>query len=287
MSPALSGIRDVIKRRTAATSRSIFFGKLFLRAALIAAPFLDKPVIGPLLRRMVALTDEQPTAGYTLPLNVEIAHAIEPVTLPIDLMKETVRSASFRALMHECVCRKTFGCADYPHDLGCVFLGPGARACVKNGLAREASVEECCAHIDRAAALGLPAKALWVEAEEWVWGIEDDQKEQFLEFCFCCPCCCVPFEFERRTNGGLQHILHRSIGWATTVDAACTGCGTCVAACPRQLITVKDGRAAIDPLCGGCGLCVPACPSGALTLLQTTAQKEHLTDYFEGLELRL
>ncbi len=58
---------------------------------------------------------------------------------------------------------------------------------------------------------------------------------------------------------------------ATVTADACTGCGTCVEACPFGAITLAAGDgtgvAVIDPAgCKGCGGCVPVCPTGAIDL---------------------
>lgn len=41
----------------------------------------------------------------------------------------------------------------------------------------------------------------------------------------------------------------------------CTGCGTCVSACPNKAISILDFKASTDrALCNGCGNCVSVCP---------------------------
>jgi ferredoxin len=47
----------------------------------------------------------------------------------------------------------------------------------------------------------------------------------------------------------------------------CTGCETCVAACPAAAITMEGDRAKVDPgLCVDCGTCVDECPAGTISL---------------------
>ena len=47
--------------------------------------------------------------------------------------------------------------------------------------------------------------------------------------------------------------------------AICTGCGTCIAACKRKTIQVKDKKAVIDlKNCAYCGACRSACPQMAI-----------------------
>jgi len=46
----------------------------------------------------------------------------------------------------------------------------------------------------------------------------------------------------------------------------CTGCRSCVYACPRQAITIHDDLAMINEgLCIQCGTCAKVCPVGAIS----------------------
>ena len=47
----------------------------------------------------------------------------------------------------------------------------------------------------------------------------------------------------------------------------CTGCESCVEACPLEAIEMKDDVAVVDEdTCSDCGACVDACPVEAITL---------------------
>jgi len=46
---------------------------------------------------------------------------------------------------------------------------------------------------------------------------------------------------------------------------ACTGCGSCVPACPFGLLDVVDGRVTLAEGCTACGACVDACPFGVFS----------------------
>lgn len=55
---------------------------------------------------------------------------------------------------------------------------------------------------------------------------------------------------------------------AAVVDREkCTGCESCVEACPLDAITMQDGVAVVDEsTCGDCGACVDACPVEAISM---------------------
>ncbi|MBI2886646.1 MAG: 4Fe-4S binding protein [Chloroflexi bacterium] len=75
----------------------------------------------------------------------------------------------------------------------------------------------------------------------------------------------------------LEHPLS-PVGLVQINTAACTACGSCVAACPSGALQLQTQDAAVaitfDPLrCTGCGKCVALCPeqaSGAIHLAQVT-----------------
>jgi len=47
----------------------------------------------------------------------------------------------------------------------------------------------------------------------------------------------------------------------------CTGCGTCVEACPLEAIKLENEKAVVDEeTCTECGSCVSECPLDAISL---------------------
>ncbi len=59
----------------------------------------------------------------------------------------------------------------------------------------------------------------------------------------------------------------------------CTGCGTCVLACPFGAIEIVDGKAKIYESCVDCGACVDECPEDALLLGERVAGEAKVQDY--------
>ena len=47
----------------------------------------------------------------------------------------------------------------------------------------------------------------------------------------------------------------------------CTGCGTCVEACPSEALSLKNDKVTVDAdACVDCGVCVDECPEKALSM---------------------
>ena len=55
---------------------------------------------------------------------------------------------------------------------------------------------------------------------------------------------------------------------AAKVDAqTCTGCETCIDACPSEAIKMEEGKAVIEAdNCVDCGVCVDECPVESITM---------------------
>jgi len=50
-------------------------------------------------------------------------------------------------------------------------------------------------------------------------------------------------------------------------NVKCNGCGTCVAECPSEAISMVDEKAVVDnETCIDCGVCVDACPEEAISM---------------------
>jgi electron transfer flavoprotein alpha subunit len=59
----------------------------------------------------------------------------------------------------------------------------------------------------------------------------------------------------------------------------CTGCGTCVFACPFGAIEVVSGKAKVYESCVDCGACVDQCPENALLIGVRVAGAARVQDY--------
>ena len=226
------------------------------------------------------------TGSIVLPLNVDLNQEKEKVVVPMDLVKEALKDASFVAGMDTCLCRDATGCNDYPHDIACLFFGDAGRTVVGHGLGRELTYEEACARVDRAAEYGLMAQALWIEVEQLLWGFRNDKMDKFLEICFCCPCCCIAMKLARNAQPEDRPKIFHPAGWTAVADQTkCIGCRKCVDGpngCPMDAISFNEhGKVLINQdTCLGCGICKTRCNLDAIQIKQTMPMRGSLKEYF-------
>jgi len=228
---------------------------------------------------------EAHTSTLVMPLNVDVTDRGEKVVVPMDLIKDSLQHATYIAGMDTCLCREANDCKDYPKDVACLFFGEVGKTVVKHGLAKELTVEEASARVDRAAECGLMGQAVWIEVEQLLWGVRNDQMDQFLEICFCCPCCCIAMRLARNATEKERHRFHPA-GWTAVVDqTACVGCGRCMTAmngCPVEALSFVDGKLVIDQeICVGCGICKSRCPKDAIKIKQTMPMRANIHEYFK------
>lgn len=244
------------------------------------------PVVGPLLKKILRFDHPEKnfTQGYVINLDQSLnsGKQHQNVVLPITLVEKAIQESSFRSIMHKCICRDGgTKCKEFPVDFGCIFIGEGSRITEKRGIARSVSVDEALTHIKKAARYGLVCQCIWVEAEEFVWGIDSEKLHNFLEICFCCPCCCVALKNYRRVGKDIQDRF-RSVGWKAQAKKRCTACGECAEICPKGAISVREDQIFITEDCIGCGFCAAECPEDAIDIVQIEPMKKNLQEYFFG-----
>lgn len=275
-------LRNALKRKIAATDTNYMAPTILFQALVYGAPLTWFKPTEWMLKKVATLGDGYNSKGIAIPVNVDLnveEHMIKP---PLELVREAIKNSSYRVIQDKCACRTIEKCEDYPRDIGCMFLGKGAKACVEHKSGHEATVEECLAHVERAVNAGLSVGTYFVELEQYAWGFQDEDIPDFIAFCFCCPCCCHEIKFENLAKGELKHILHQSSGYQVRcIEDKCIGCGKCVEACPRHFLKMEHGKIQIDEFCAGCGLCLNVCPQKALHVVRTGEVKEKLYDYFE------
>ncbi len=224
--------------------------------------------------------------GKVVPLNAIVKDNPKAV-MPYDLIDEVIEKASFRLILHECMCRKGMECEDYPIDFACLFVGDGARFLMQGDGApgREATAEEAKAHIRKAEELGLVPLAAYVPIEQKIFGVPDDHHHQFFEFCFCCPCCCVGLRNLQYLSTSTRSTLE-NVGFVAKALPECRGCLKCISVCPVNAINKNGSKVWVnEDECVGCGLCQYACKHDAIQLVQVGPSRGGLLDYFEGVNI--
>ena len=228
---------------------------------------------------------ERPTGTIVMPLNVDISDKSEKTVVPLDMIRESLKKVEYIAGMDRCLCRDANDCKEYPHDLGCLFLGESAKIVVKHNLGRRFTYEEACARVDEAAKAGLMGQAVWIEVEQMLWGVRNNLMDQFLEICFCCPCCCITMKLARNATEKERHRFHPS-GWTAVADTTkCIGCRACTAGqngCPVEALSYgEDGKICIDQeSCVGCGICRSRCVHDVIRIRQTMPMRKDIQEYF-------
>jgi len=223
--------------------------------------FLARMVGWPVIGRWMRSTFRGDRAHY-IPIQVDVERP-GSVVLPGQVVEPLIQESSFRFILHRCLCRSLEPCRHYPAEIGCLFLGEGAKEIVSS-LGREASIEEALAHHRKALAMGLipmVGKLRW----DSLWlGVK--RADQLLTICHCCDCCCY-FKLYRflpkEVAGGLQKLE----GLEVRVGETCDGCGICAERCFIRAMTIQNGKAVVGEECRGCGRCAIVCPKKAVKVI--------------------
>ena len=221
------------------------------------------PLIGPMLGKVHL--DEKIEAGWMVPVNAEIGR-IQNLALPFDILKSVIGKASYVLRMNQCPCRAGYGCQAYPHEIGCLIMGPAARE-IRPEFGEEVSRGQALLHTQKAVEAGLVPLIVHTMDDSEIFGID---YRRHLAICFCCDCCCDYRIALRVGPKAFGNNIHRLPGLTVWVNNACTLCGACLGVCFREgIITSGTVKVQISEACVGCGKCAAVCPAGAITFRLT------------------
>ncbi|MEW5784616.1 MAG: 4Fe-4S binding protein [Bacillota bacterium] len=226
-------------------------------ARFIAARATRMPVIGWLIKRFFFDGDY---IAYLPARQKEIAKA--KVVLPDMVVNHFIERAGFRFLMHQCICRESNKCKNYPASVGCLFLGEAAKG-INSALGREVSVAEAKAFQKKVQELGL-LNLVGRNRLDKIW-LGVSPADHLMTICHCCECCCL-WKIIPHLSASIGNMLQKLDGVDLNVSDSCRGCGKCVPVCFARAIEVVNSRAVIGTECRGCGRCTDACPEKAITL---------------------
>ncbi len=222
--------------------------------------FLARTVGWPVIGRWMRSVFRNDGASY-IPVRVEIQRPPSS-PLPSEFLEQLIKESSFRFILHRCLCRTLEACSHFPQEIGCLFLGEGAKE-IDPSLGGSATVEEALAHHRRARSMGLIPMAGRVRWDSLWLGVPGGKP--LLTVCHCCDCCCY-FRLYRFLPEEVAGTLKKLEGLEVHVGDSCDGCGVCVERCFMQAITLRDGKAVIGDGCRGCGRCAQVCPLQAISL---------------------
>ena len=230
----------------------------------ISARATKWPVVGGLIARVALPTFSKKNLNITyIPINENISDAGGSSLLPRQVIENLIRRSSHRAIIHRCTCRDAKGCKEHPIDLGCLFLGEGAKD-IDPRIARHVSVEDALEHVDKCLEDGLIPMTGRVKLDNFIWGVPD--RGRLLTFCFCCRCCCTILNSGKFLPKEAANSIVPLQGLRIITDHdLCVACGNCVDECPMGALTIHEGKVYNDEdLCIGCGICISVCPEGAI-----------------------
>lgn len=222
---------------------------------IVRLPVVNR-ILGPIL-----WTEHNLDATY-IPVCEEIAIGEETV-LPIQIVKEFVELASRRFILDSCYCRSSSGCKDYPHEIGCIFLGDAVSE-INPGLGREVGVEEAIEHVECAYNHGLLPSIIHSSWDAFMLGIKNYHR--MLAICFCCDCCCVFRVDMKKGPAQYRDRIIRLPGLEMTAAGNCALCLACVEACCYNAVELTEDGPLFAEFCKCCGRCAEACPLGNLSI---------------------
>ena len=230
----------------------------------IASLTKKSKIIKKIINKMLFEKDDVVIIPNTIPINQKIESEGSEF-LPTDVMKEVIKKCDDIVIMDSCLCRTSNDCKDYPHDIGCIFLGPTSRK-IPRTLCHTASVEEALEHIDIADKAGL-SHLIGRNKIDSVW-MNVRPSEGLLTICHCCPCCCL-WKVTPNLDDEISSKVTRLDGVNVTINHDnCKKCLNCVKEpCMFDSIHLENDKIIINQdTCRGCGLCIHKCKFNAITI---------------------
>jgi len=178
--------------------------------------------------------------------------------IPYPLARDLVLQGPPDVAAYECACRHARATHCQPTQVCMVVGQPG--------------VDFILEHNPRSSRRLTQAEALDLLRAEQERGhlhsawFKDAMQNRFYAICNCCKCCCGGVE--AMTRYGIPMMA--SSGYVAALDRElCNLCGACVDACPFDAISMNDSTVERNwEVCMGCGVCVEKCPTQAMSLVR-------------------
>jgi len=190
----------------------------------------------------------------TIPVNSTVVsdHYIDTY----DNIREYMKGLEGDISVMNCICRQakdvTGGsCSQSSTRETCLGFHEVAKLVIDRGQGRPISLDEAIEIVNRA------------EENGFVLQPENNKNPRYL--CCCCADCCHVLKGLKRFPRPAEHF--QSSYRSHVTEAACTGCGKCIKACPMGALNLKDKKAVVDyDRCIGCGVCAVKCDIEAISL---------------------
>ncbi len=223
--------------------------------------FLARMVKLPVIGKLMSVTFRGDRASY-IPVRVDL-NPPGGTAVPAQMVEQCIPEASFRFALATCMCRSLEHCRSYPEEIGCLFLGEGARE-IAPSLGEEVTEEKALAHHRKAVSLGLIPMVGRLKWDSLWLGVK--RADRLLTICYCCDCCCY-FRIYRYLPAAASNGLQKLQGLQIRVSDGCDGCGVCVERCFIGAMAIKERRAVAGESCRGCGRCASVCPKQAVAVI--------------------
>ncbi|OPX57364.1 MAG: NADH-plastoquinone oxidoreductase subunit [Methanobacterium sp. PtaB.Bin024] len=198
-------------------------------------------------------------------VNEKIPLSVENTVLPSQILREMIQRSKYLFIMDSCICRTSNNCKNYPHNLGCLFLGKGSKR-ISTKLGRKVSTQEAIEHVERCQEEGL-VPIIGRNKIDSIW-LSTGPKEELLSICHCCQCCCL-WKMTPNLPKDIAESFYPMIGAKIYFNEdLCSACGLCAeGVCFLDVIKNINGKVQRDPdKCRICGRCAEICPKGAVII---------------------
>ncbi len=210
---------------------------------------------------VMAAYKNAPAIDRVVPVEEEI-EVQEEIVLPQEEIKKIVEKFDIIGVSY-CYCRHKKDLLGDPCKINaprqnCLSFGRTAQYIIEHDFAKQISKEEALRILKEAEDLGLVHKAFHVRG---------NPELEEIAICNCCKCCCGNFGNYYRGASPISTIT----SYISKVNEdECVGCGTCVEACPLEIIDLISDIAVInEQKCIGCGVCAHLCPQNAIKFERT------------------
>jgi len=206
-------------------------------------------------------------AGQIIPINLNVGN-YDTEAIPLKLMDHFIEKAGTIVIV-QCPCRVSNNCQNHNIDLGCIWMGKGAANLDLENLpqgskGRYATKEEAKEHARAALKDGLVPALGKLRGDAKLYNVLE-YEDEFMNFCFCCSCCCVTAAM-KYTNSDWKNYIKKMKGVKMTTDPEkCVGCGDCFKVCIYDGLKMVKGKSVHTDNCIACGRCEEFCPNGAIS----------------------